>query len=95
MARLPMANERAAGRCVLWVIQPPPGAFEASENDCRPEVVPTPQCSVTVEHDGMDEMLTVPNGGAVVVGAGASVVVVAGTSSSSVNTDTELSLTAS
>ncbi len=90
-----MANERAAGRCVLWVIQPPPGAFEASENDCRPEVVPTPQCSVTVEHDGMDEMLTVPNGGAVVVGAGASVVVVAGTSSSSVNTDTELSLTTS
>ena len=95
LARPVMTNERAAGRCALWSTQGAPGALEASENDWRPDVVPTPQCSVTVEHDGMAEMLTVPNGGAVVVGTGAVVVVGAGTSSSSVNTDTELSLTTS
>ena len=75
MARLPMANDRVVDRWVLWVIQPAPGALEASENDCRPAVVPTPHWSVTDEHDGTVEMLTAPNGGSVVV-----VVVVASSS---------------
>ena len=95
MAKLPMANDRAAGRCVLWVIQPAPGALEASENDCNPDVVPTPQCNVTAEHEGMAEMLTAPTDRMDVVGGGEVVVGANGTSSSSVNTETELSLTTS
>ena len=91
LARLPMANERAVGRWVLWVIQPAPGAWEASENDCRPDEVPTAQSSVTDEHDGMAERLTVPTGGAVVV----VVVETGGSSSSSVVTDSVWSATLS
>ena len=34
LVRLSMVNERAVGRWVLWVIQPPPGAFDAKVNDC-------------------------------------------------------------
>ena len=77
------------------MIQPAPGALEASENDCRPDVVPTAQWMDTDEHDGIVETLTVPNAGAIVIGVGATVTVVAGTSSSSVSTETELSLTTS
>ena len=38
-----MANDRVGDRWVLWVIQPAPGALEASENDWRPDVVPGAQ----------------------------------------------------
>ena len=61
------------------MIQPPPGAFDARVNDCSPEVVPGAQLMVTDAHEGaVADRLTVPSGGAVVVGGGA-VVVVGGT----------------
>ena len=50
---------------------------------------------VTDVHDGMADRLTVPNAGAVVVGAGAVVVVTTGSSSSTVVTETVLSVTES
>ncbi len=82
------------------MIQPPSGAFDASVNDCSPDVVPGAQVNVIDVHDGVADRLTVPSGGAVVGGGGGggSVVVVTtgtGSSSSSVSTDTELSLTTS
>ena len=58
--------------------QPPPGAFDARVNDCNPEVVPGAHWMVTDVHEGVVDRLTVPSGGAVVVGGGA-VVVVGGT----------------
>ena len=61
LARLPMLNERASGRWVLWTVQPPPGALEASTSDSRSAVVPTLHWIVTDEQDGTVERLTAPN----------------------------------
>ena len=70
-------NARASGRCVLWVIQPPPGAFDAKVNDCNPSVVPGAQLMVTDAHEGeVVDRLTVDGGGAVVDDGGTVVVVV-------------------
>ena len=92
-----MTADRADGRCVLWVTHPPVGAFDASVNDCSPDVVPGAQVNVIDVHDGVADRLTVPSGGSVVGGGGGGgvVVVTTGSSSSSVSTDTELSLTTS
>ena len=67
----------------------------ASENDCRPTVVPGAQWMVTDEHPGTADRLTVPSVGAVVDGGGSVVVVGTGSSSSVVVTATVLSVTES
>ena len=62
---------------MLWVIQPPPGAFDAKVNDCNPSVVPGAQLMVTDAHEGaVVDRLTVDGGGAVVDDGGTVVVVV-------------------
>ena len=73
-----MVNDRAPGRCVLWVTQPLLGACVARVNDCNPSVVPGTQLMVTAEHAGTTSRLTSPNGGASVVVVGGGVVVVVG-----------------
>ena len=61
---------------MLWVIQPPPGVFDAKVNDCNPSVLPGAQIMVTDEHEGVADRLTVNGCGAVVDGGGTVVVVV-------------------
>ena len=74
---------------MLWVIQPPLGAFDARVNDCSPEVVPGAQLMVADAHEGaVADRLTVSGGGggAVVVVVVVVVVVGVGVSSSVVVT---------
>ena len=60
-------NARASGRCVLWVIQTPPGAFDTRTNNCNPSVVPGAQLTVTDEHAGTTAKVTSSGGGGGVV----------------------------
>ena len=82
---------------MLWVIQTPPGAFDARVKNCNPSVVPGVQLTVTDEHAGTTAKVTSSGGGggAVVVVVVVVVVVGAGVSSSVVVTSRVRSATLS